>query len=80
MNSTVPASPSDETRKVIQSPLRQLTEYQLAHAALQAAICSQDKAGIDAARIWIAHVQMQQRQAHLLLLEHVVEKAGRKPA
>lgn len=70
-------SMSDDTKKVIQSPIRQLTEYQLAHAALQAAIRSRDKAGIDAARIWIARLQMEERQARLLLLEHVIDRAGR---
>lgn len=73
-------SSTDETRKVLQSPQRQLTEYQLAQAALQAAIRSEDLAGVNAARIWIARLQVQERQARLLLLEHVVDKAGRKPS
>ena len=73
-------SSTDETRKVLQSPQRQLTEYQLAQAALQAAIRSEDLAGVEAARIWIARLQVQERQARLLLLEHVVDKAGRKPS
>ena len=71
-------SSTDETRKVLQSPQRQLTECQLAHAALQAAIRSKDQAGIDAARIWIANIQRQEREARLLLLEHVVDRAGRQ--
>ena len=70
----------DDTRKVIQSPYRQLTSYQLAHAALQDAIRSGDLAGVNAARIWIANIQKQEREARLLLLAHVVDKAGRKPS
>ena len=73
-----PVLPTDETHKVLPSPRALFTEYELAHAALQAAIRSRDKAGMDAARIWIANIQVQERQARLLLLEYVCDRAGGK--
>jgi capsule polysaccharide export protein KpsE/RkpR len=63
------SQPSDETVRVPRSPQAMYTEMELAHAALQAAIRSRDKAGIDAARIWLGNLQVQERQARLLLLE-----------
>ncbi len=65
------------TKKLPPNPYRQLTEKDLAYAALEAAKRSNDLAGIEAARIWVARIQVEERQARLLLLQHVSEKMAR---
>lgn len=66
-----------DTKKVIQSPVRQLTEKDLAYAALEAAKRSGDMAGVNAARIWMARLQVEEREARMLLLAHVSDRMAR---
>ena len=67
-------SDQTETKKVALSPYQMLTEKDLAYAALEAAKVARDLNGVNAARIWVARIQVEERQARLLLLEHVCDR------